>query len=566
MKKNLKKSISNNMTDSVVFRITPSMVESFIALTGDRSSLHTDSVFARKTQYREIVVHGMLPLMFLAVLKHCDIDGCYCAFNELSANFIKPVSVNETLEIRSSVVEIDDENNCAKTEYTIFNQESKEILITGHAERVFRDTVEAINEPKTENPLISGSDAITERSLLFGDIKKGEKQAFRFMIRPEHAYRLSDILANGLVPDRDTIHTETPIRTDLRPFLALSMLSTFVGMCLPGKYGVFLNFHTIMNEQPRYDTEYTLEGTITYTSKTASTVVENIVIFQAMNPETAVMESKVHAMVNKPPKLMPSLDSLKQTESDFELHNKVILITGASRGIGEVTAKLFSIYGAKVVINYLGGHDDAERVVEEIRSHGGEAIAIQADVSNREDVKNMVETACGNFGTIDILVNNAVRGIKPSGFMNLTWDDMQKDIDVTVKGTFNCCQEIIPLMIENSGGSIVNISTVYTEDPPEQYAHYVTAKSALTGMTRSLAVELMTFSIRVNIVVPSIVETDLTSHVPDMFLDKMRKKTPLKRLASPVDVARAVIFLASSQGSFTTGQKIMVTGGNLPFL
>jgi len=151
-------------------------------------------------------------------------------------------------------------------------------------------------------------------------------------------------------------------------------------------------------------------------------------------------------------------------------------------------------------------------------------------------------------------------------FMELEWQELQQDIDVTIKGMFNCCQEVLPLMLKNKWGKIINVSTVFTDNPPPGQAKYVISKSGIVGLTRSLAVEFAAENIQVNMVVPSITETDLTKHVPKMFLEGMRKNTPMRRNAAPVDVAKAVVFLSSSLASFTTGQKIMVTGGNPPFL
>lgn len=263
---------------------------------------------------------------------------------------------------------------------------------------------------------------------------------------------------------------------------------------------------------------------------------------------------------------MPSVKELKEKHLDLQLKGKVVLITGASRGIGETTAKLFALHGAKVIINYFKGKQDAEKIAEEIKSLKFQALALPADVSDRAQVKKMVADAIKHFGSVDILINNAVRDNLPANFMHLTWDDLQKDIDINLKGAFNCCQEVIPEMIKNKAGKIINIITVAADNPPPDQVKYVVSKSALVGLSRSLAVELAPYNIQVNMVSPGMVETDLTQHVPKMFRDKLKHETPMQRNALPEDVAKAVVFLASSLASFTTGQKIMVTGGNAPFL
>ena len=229
------------------------------------------------------------------------------------------------------------------------------------------------------------------------------------------------------------------------------------------------------------------------------------------------------------------------------------------------TAKIFSIYGAKVIVNYNKGQDEAYRIVEEIKNNGGSAIAIKADISQKQEVKLMVQDAIRHYNTIDILVNNAVRRNLPESFLNITWNDFQHDIDINVKGVFNCCQEVLPFMIKKGSGKIINMGTVMTEIPEPNQTKYISTKSAIVGMTRSLAIEMATYNIQVNMVCPHLVDTDLTKHIPKMFFSKTKNETPLKRLATPLDVANAILFLSSSLSNFTTGQKLMVTGGNAPF-
>jgi len=248
------------------------------------------------------------------------------------------------------------------------------------------------------------------------------------------------------------------------------------------------------------------------------------------------------------------------------LKGKVVLITGASRGIGETTAKLFALFGARVIVNYHRGKEDADRIVQEILDEGGAAIAVQADVTQSDQVQRMVEKGIERFGAIHILVNNAVRDFRPISFADLTWDEIQKDLDVIVKGAFHCCKAVAPFMLEQGGGKIVNISSIAVDDPPPDQLKYVLSKSALVGLARSLSMEFASRNIQVNTVVPNFVETDLVSHVQESFRKKIAKDTPMNRHASPVDVAHAVLFLASAFSSYTTGQKIMVTGGKLPYL
>jgi 3-oxoacyl-[acyl-carrier protein] reductase len=178
----------------------------------------------------------------------------------------------------------------------------------------------------------------------------------------------------------------------------------------------------------------------------------------------------------------------------------------------------------------------------------------------------MVAEVLEAYGTVDVLVNNAVRNFLPAKFLGLPWEEVQKDIDVIARGAFHCCQEVIPVMLRQGGGKIINLSTVATENPPPEQVKYVVAKSALVGLTRSLAAEFASRNIQVNMVVPGFVDTGLVSHISQVGKKKIAEDTPMRRIATPVDVAHAAVFLASSFSSFTTGQKFLVTGGGAPYL
>jgi 3-oxoacyl-[acyl-carrier protein] reductase len=339
-----------------------------------------------------------------------------------------------------------------------------------------------------------------------------------------------------------------------------------VGVVLPGASATFLEFSARTERELQIDVPYALEGEVSHRSGGTRIVKKQLAVRTMDASRDVVLRGKVATLVNKASRAMPSIGELKDSAMNWGLEGKVALITGASRGIGETTAKLLALCGARVLVNYHRGADDAARVVGEITEAGGEAVAIGADVTRAEDVAALVDGAVSRFGAVDILVNNAVRDFRPIPFAQLTWDEVQKDIDVVAKGAFLCCQRVIPLMLERGGGKIVNISTVAVDDPPLDQTKYVMAKSALVGLTRSLAIELAPRNIQVNMVVPNFVETDLVAHIQEGFRKKIADDTPMGRHASPIDVARAVVFLASSLSSFTTGQKIMVTGGGAPYL
>jgi 3-oxoacyl-[acyl-carrier protein] reductase len=344
------------------------------------------------------------------------------------------------------------------------------------------------------------------------------------------------------------------------------MISTSAGMCIPGKRGTLVELKAEITRPLCIDTVYTMEGRVRHVSQTTRLLKKHFTIGAPQNGEGVSVSGEFRAVVNPPPVRMPTIDEIKTPGLDMGLRDRVVVITGASRGIGETTAKLFGLLGAKVVVNYFQGKDDAERITREIDAEGGDAFAIQADVSDRAAVRDMVRAVVEKYRRIDILVNNAAADYRPIDFLEMSWDDVQKDIDVIVKGAFNCCKEIVPVMLSNGGGKIINISSAATDNPPAGQAKYVTAKSALVGLSRSLAVEFAAKNIQVNLIAPSLVETDFVAHVPEPYRRKLGQDNPMGRNASPLDVARAVIMLASSFASFTTGQRWMVTGGTGPFV
>ena len=567
----LPKDIVEGKLDKLEFSISSVMIERFIQLTSDHNSLHTDKAFGRRSMYRENVVHGILPITFISALKLWNTMEHEWYFEEIAARFVRPILENDKVLISSRISQIDEEEKRIKMEYALTKSNSEMILTTGNINLRY-DRSER-NRGKMVPPNLSDvkrssmvKDVLVEQEFQFDQISKGDERKLRFMISKHHAHSVYEMLSEGLLSDWHFSLAEWLNKCDVTNLLSTCLFSTLVGMCMPGKYAIFTGFRGMFSKPIQWDKEYVMTGRVEFKSLSTFTIVENVLIHDTKNKEEPYATGQINASVSEPPGKMPSIELLENSEMELQLRDKVVLITGASRGIGETAAKLFSLYGSKVVINYFQGKEDASRIVNEIIAHGGSAIAIQADVSDRQQVNRMIAEACEEYRMIDILVNNAVRDFYPMPFMELIWDDVQRDIDVTVKGAFHCCQEVLPLMVKRKSGKIVNMSTVVAEYPVANQAKYVVSKSGLVGLTRSLAVEFAQDNIQVNMVVPSIVETDLTKCVPKIFLEGVKNDTPMNANATPIDVAKAVIYLSSDLSSFTTGQKVMVTGGNPPFL
>ena len=241
---------------------------------------------------------------------------------------------------------------------------------------------------------------------------------------------------------------------------------------------------------------------------------------------------------------------------------KVALVTGAARGIGEAIALTLAREGADVVVTDVD-LEGAQRVAQEIEGLGRKAKAIQADVSQREAVQGLVSEAVSVFGQIDILVNNA--GIIRRGtFVDHSPQDWEKVLSVNLGGTFNCTQEVVPLMIQQGGGKIINISSVVGKMGDLASApSYGTSKGAINTFTKSLARELAPYGINVNAVAPHAIETDMSREWSEEKRRQIVEAIPLKRLGKPEEVAEVVAFLASDGAGFITGQILDVNGGYL---
>ncbi len=544
------------------FEISEKIVKAFSELTGDRNSLHVDADFGRRSIYRRNVAHGLLTVAHVLLLDFFRTDNIRFSILKISSSFLKAVFLNESLFLSAQIKKHSDEDRQLELEYVVRKIKSQNIVAKGYLVLSYccdakRKQLEACGSPRPPQVKMVTTD-LQESHLEFGHIEKNQEKSFSFKISRDCADALADILLPQAKKD---------LFSDIDAgFLAMLLVSTFAGMCLPGRYATIINFELNFQKEIQWDELYDFAGRVTFKSSVNS-LSQEITISQARDKgETIHVQGKMNVQVNSPPVRMPSIRDLEQEGLDLQLKNKVVLITGASRGIGETTAKLFALYGAKVVVNYFRGKNEAQQIIGEIiGSTKTEAMAVGADVSDSDQVATMVKTICAKFGTVDILVNNAVGSAFESSFMDLSWDEIQRDIDIIVRGAFNCCKAVIPHMIKKGTGCIVNVSTVYTDNPPRNQFKYVVAKSGLVGLTRSLAVDLATHNIKVNMVVPSIVETDLTAGINKVVFNGIVQNMPMKRIASSVDVARAIIFLASSLNSFTTGQKIMVTGGTAPF-
>ena len=248
----------------------------------------------------------------------------------------------------------------------------------------------------------------------------------------------------------------------------------------------------------------------------------------------------------------------------ISLSGQVAIVTGGSRGLGRAIALLFAQAGANVVVNYVKNKTSAEELKEEAERYGVEVLIEQGNIANYADCKRILENTLRQFNKVNILVNNA--GIwEPGNIGDITPDSWQRVIDVNLTGVYNFINLVVPVMKEQKYGNIINISSRCSRRGEANASSYVATKAALNGFTRSIALELGAYNIRVNGVAPAWIYSDMTyEHLGKEGVEEDILKTiPLGRIGDPEDVANLCLFLASDLSSYITGETIFLSGGSI---
>ena len=245
------------------------------------------------------------------------------------------------------------------------------------------------------------------------------------------------------------------------------------------------------------------------------------------------------------------------------LDDKVAIVTGGARNIGAVYAGALAAEGARVVVADVL---DGSAAAKDIREAGGEAVAVEVDVSREDDTLRMAQAAVDAFGRVDILVNNAAiyLSINRRPFYEISAEEWDRVTSVNIKGAFLCAKAVLPHMRDQGGGRIINISSNTVMAGTPDFLHYVASKSALIGMTRSMARELGTYGINVNAIAPGLVEHEGQTVPPEISASRVDARS-IKRQQVPQDLTGAVLYLASSDSDFVTGQTLVVDGGNIVY-
>lgn len=340
-------------------------------------------------------------------------------------------------------------------------------------------------------------------------------------------------------------------------FLSASLLSTLVGMKVPGRGALYLS-QKIEFTKPVYIGE-TVEARATVENIDAETRIVTLRTEITKAPGQCVLRGSAQVKVlrvgepESKPRQVIAPDSRLLT-------GRHALVTGGSRGIGRAVAHLFAQHGAKVWINYNKSQSAAESLEREICSAGGWCRSIKADVTKKDQAEQlMAEVAAA--GDLDILVNNAGPKIRSGSFEGFSFEDIAGAFEDIVGSAFHVTRAALPALRRTQGNVITILSSAALGRTAHGWLPYVVGKSALLGLCKNLAQEVGPHGVRVNVISPSMVETDLVANVPDRIRRMIVSRTPLRRLATPDDVAGAALLLASPYASFITGDNLLVTGG-----
>lgn len=242
------------------------------------------------------------------------------------------------------------------------------------------------------------------------------------------------------------------------------------------------------------------------------------------------------------------------------MNKKTAIITGSSRGIGRAIAILFAESGYNVIINYSKSEKEANELYSNLKDKGLSVKLFKADVSKKHEANLLINYCIGEFGRIDVLVNNA--GISQGKlFTDITDEDWTNMMSINLNGVFYCTQKALQYMIPEMSGKIINISSIWGMVGGSYEVHYSTSKAAIIGMTKALAKELGPSNIQVNCIAPGVIQTDMMNNVSDEILNILKEETPLMRLGTPEDIANVALFLADDKSNFITGQVISPNGG-----
>lgn len=393
----------------------------------------------------------------------------------------------------------------------------------------------------------------------YEDIKIGQREVLSHTVTQTDIDKFVDLTGddNKLHVDKDFAAKTSFKKPVVHGMLGASFISTLIGTKLPGDGALWFsqtldfllpvrvndNIKVTAEVTKKIDNEHIVELKIEIVNQNKQIVTRGI--------------SKVKVIEQK-----KNTDNEKTATTSI-VRPKVALVVGATGGIGAATCKALADNGFEVVMHYNSNKQKALDLLKELTDNNRKAHIVSGDVKNENDIVNIVNFALRHCGYIDVFVNCASTSIAPIQFQNLEWQDFVEQFNLNIQINLSFIQKILPEMIVHKFGRFITIGTVFSNKPNPKLAHYVTAKSALEGFTKAAALEMAPNGITFNMVSPSMLNTDLTSEIPEKVKLINAAQTPIRRLAIAEDVANAIAFLASEKSGFITGENVRVNGGQV---
>ncbi len=337
--------------------------------------------------------------------------------------------------------------------------------------------------------------------------------------------------------------------------LGASFISTLIGTKLPGDGALWFSQSLEFLLPVRVGDEITVTAKVLKKIDRERVIELQTDIFNGSKQKVTSGVAKVKVVAMLPSKLEAGVVPFEETEK------KVALIIGATGGIGAATARKFAENSYDLVLHYNSNSEKARRLKDELQKLGVRVVTVQGDIRESETIEKLYESTKRVSPYVNAIVHAATIGLITVAWEDLEWEMIQSQIDINIKSSFLLAKRFLPMMEQNSSSGFVFVSTQAAEAPVPNWLHYITAKSALVGMARCMAIDFAKKGVRVNLVSPGMTETDLISEVSQKARLLIEAKCPRHRLAQPVDVANAIYFLASKEADYLTGETIRVNGG-----
>lgn len=391
----------------------------------------------------------------------------------------------------------------------------------------------------------------------YEDIYVGQKESLRHKVTQSDIEKFVDLSGDD---NKLHVNKEFAAKTSFKKpvvhgMIGASFISTIIGTKIPGDGALWFSQTLEFLLPVRIDDEITVTAEVTKKIDRDRTIELNIEIQNQNRQVVTRGVSKVKVLEE----LEAAVETLRQ-----ETEKKVALVVGATGGIGSAVAKQLAMDGYDVVLHYHSNKDKANLLKKEIEEQTeANAYTIQADINDERDIENLVEQSMREAYRVDCYVNCASTPIPPINVTELNYSDFEKQMGLNIKINLSFIKKLLPQMLERKYGKFITIGSLFSDKPNPNLVHYATAKAALEGFTRAMAFELAPKGIRVNMVSPSMIATDLTADIPEKMKLLSAMQTPLRRLATPEDVAGAVSFLASNKSDYLSGEVIHINGGQL---